>query len=251
MPLSVEITESHDLKRKDTPGGPPKAGLHATWVRCRVADPDYQDGLYDGTFDYFIWKHDGLTVRVELVGVRGGVDPARVGDGGLTVSQVRDLPLSRWEAAARSRVVSEQDPLAASVVAQLAGLPPEQHREVFVTTLLEAVYPGLDEDTTPAGRRRARSLRRMAEVAVDYQRLTSEGVADPAAELAREYGQSRSSVRTAIHRARNAGLLGRPTDGGPQSNLADPATFMSASAARQQLARAVTSALTKTVHGGS
>lgn len=78
--------------------------------------------------------------------------------------------------------------------------------------LLASVF-GTRWDDTPAGQRSYRSLSRLANIAVEYQRYLLEGRADPAAEIARQHNVNPNTARTWIHRARQAKLL-TPTGGG-------------------------------------
>ncbi len=130
----------------------------------------------------------------------------------LTIAGVRDLPLARWEAAARAHI-SQKLSMTLDEHRQLWGKlagPAEADRILtFISPAVrvQQLYPGLAQSSTPGDMRRYKSLLRLAEVADEYQRAQRDGVHDPAAFVARNRGEKPATVRSWLHRARKAGLL--------------------------------------------
>lgn len=142
-------------------------------VQVSVRDGEFPN--LSGEFGYLLARN---WVALIAVGVqpspglpRGVFDP-------LTVTAVRDLPLARWEAAARAHVHPQPAPL------------------------------------TPADARQMRGQLHLQQIAQRFERERRNGTPDPAAAIAREDGVNRSTVRSWIHRARKLGLL-PPVQPGP------------------------------------
>lgn len=186
-------------------------------IRCRVMDDGHPSVGAD--LDFQIWMYaDGHAADLLLRGVwvgyvpRGNAHPLQAAP--INISAIRNLPLTRWEAAARGllTLVSSDHP------DTIRNLGSDQYYKISVDeniaaerhieSTLKNVYPEVDEDTTPGGLRRARGLRKLATVAYEYRGHLTEGRLDPAAEIARTHEVSMSTARTWIHRARKAGLLG-------------------------------------------
>jgi transposase-like protein len=177
-------------------------------VRCTVHEEDQPH--VRAQFDFQCWLAEDLSdmtaylvaVKLESICLEHMATPVPI-----TISAVRDFPLARWESAARSLVIGK---FADDDVEKTLALPidSDTKRKIVTEVLLQGLYPGIDDDPTPGGRRRARSLRKLADVAAHYRELLSMGRADPAAEIARTNDVSPSTARTWIHRARQAGLLG-------------------------------------------
>lgn len=128
----------------------------------------------------------------------------------LDVAKIRDLPLGRWERAALSAASSaaRNEPADYLEGISAASLPAEQ-RDRLAADLVNDLYPGLEADRSPAGRRRLSGLLRLAQVGLDYRDLMREGRSDPAAEIARMNSVSPATARSWVHRARKAGFLGQ------------------------------------------
>lgn len=192
-------------------------------VECRVHDPDYS-GI-DVTYRFSIHTPDKAERTVTLDSVKIGqawTRPGRPVTKRFTLSGVRDLPLARWEQAARGVVTWAIDDLEEwgdPRIAESYGIssdqvflevtpghssPPRQHD---VDELVKTIDPNLEDDDTPGGRRRRTSLRKLANVAIDYRAALMNGRSDPAAAISEKYGVSPSTARSWIHRARAAGLL--------------------------------------------
>lgn len=194
-------------------------GAYIDTVQCLVLDDDYS---VDATFEFgIITSTDGpRTVKLMSVTIghawtkrdRPRSDNAKT----FSISAIRDFPLVRWEQAARGVVTWAVDDLAewdtsagkfALKVAPRHESESESPQDRIVDELVESVDPDVKNDHTPAGRRRLASLRKLASVAVDYRNELMHGRSDPAVAIAFKYDVSRSTARSWIHRARNAGLL--------------------------------------------
>lgn len=193
MPLVVQVS---------TPEPTDRTGVYR--INAAVRDDDYEQ--ISATFGYMIGRVSKLTLRlgmdnartatktvdlrVALVSVHIDPDPAEAATAVLTISDIRDLPLSRWEAAARAHVV---DP------AVMEALPIREWKGY--------VGGGVVTTDPPQSGRKARSLAHLSEIAEQYQAELRLGTPDPAAAIANVRGVNRSTVRSWIHRARQAGLL--------------------------------------------
>lgn len=124
----------------------------------------------------------------------------------LALAAVRDAPLARWETAARAHIL------------QLWGAREMTHEEMIaaVQRLSEIVgperkvnrlYPELKDSTKPADVRKRKSLLHLADIADEYEVYVRQGTIDPAAAIARSRSAKPSTVRSWLHRARQAGLL--------------------------------------------
>jgi hypothetical protein len=130
----------------------------------------------------------------------------------LTVTTVRNLPLARWEAAARAHL------------AQVPGFQPASAddvlfvlRHVTPKDRVDRLYPGLAESKRPADVRKYRGLLHLAAVAEDFVREQLSGSPDPGAAIARQHNVKPATARSWVHRARKAGLLASPPEGGQPS----------------------------------
>jgi len=155
----------------------------------------------------------------------------------LTSTGIRDLPLSSWSEAARA-VLRSQDglgltltgagTLAATGTADTAGTAragnPTETLDLAgqpLTAALEAHlvvderFPGLRDDETPGGRRRYRSVIKLATVAAHYRRALASGRGDAAAAVAEELDANPATARSWVHRARKAGFLGEAPTNSP------------------------------------
>lgn len=189
-------------------------GLPATIdrVRCDVSDDAHP--RIGASFEFQVWTHENGDRGISLQAVRVGPPHAEHIFSGkpLSISMVRDLPLARWEQAARGTLAGN--------LSRAPGPPKDERlydgptwgemvdaRTRDANELVYLAYPELIGDDSPAGQRRFRSLRRLVLVAGDYMHMLIEGRSDPAAEIAREYNVSPSTARSWIHRARKAGFL--------------------------------------------
>ncbi|MFJ7590816.1 hypothetical protein ACIQZO_26275 [Streptomyces sp. NPDC097617] len=116
-------------------------------------------------------------------------------------SDMRDLPLSRWESAAQFQAeiqLGRGGPGGPYPVGDQTGGAEE---------LVLKHFPELANDTTPAGLRKMRSMTHLASVAIEYATHSIFGVKDPAGAIARAREANPATVRSWIHRARKAGFL--------------------------------------------
>ncbi|MBM0238434.1 hypothetical protein JNW88_17080 [Micromonospora sp. ATA32] len=179
-----------------------------------VTVQDSEDPRLTATFGYVIGAFTRpLLLRSIAVGPSAGVPLGK--QARLTISGVRDLPLSRWEAAARAHLV-QRFSLSEDQVLKVAriglGAAEEDLRRmadiIGPAKSVERLYPGLEHSDRPADVRRYRSLLHLAEVAQEYRSAQLEGVPDPAAKVARDRAVNPATVRSWLHRARKARLLG-------------------------------------------
>lgn len=214
--MSVEITDT------------PWSGVHL--VECVVTDPAHPGIVANFEFAFMAGEvaDDGrekLVLRAARVGAPSATEPEFLWpfpDKPFKVSIVRDLPLRRWETAARNvAMLRHLDRDAAlNLLDRLERSTPKEtpppdakQRQRLAKDLLNSLYPDATEGVdSPIRMRRFVSLHRLALVAVDYQRMLAEGRSDPAAEIARRDGVTPSTVRSWIHRARKAGFLGPAYD---------------------------------------
>jgi hypothetical protein len=191
----VEVTVSDPVPRKEGPEG-------AVQITATVVDPQHPKRA--ATFGYIgVPGHSLAPVSIAV----GPPPDLPTSDYVATFpSDVRDLPLGRWEIAARFRVE--------------ARLHRSEFTEVVLTSRKTAhakdwsaedrvfeLFPDLRNDDSPAARRRLASMTRLATVAQAYIVHSIFGVKDPAAEIAREMGANPATVRSWIHRARKAGFI--------------------------------------------
>ncbi|MEO3930749.1 hypothetical protein ABGB07_43935 [Micromonosporaceae bacterium B7E4] len=223
MGLTVNVTQLDGFApvTAGTPTDKPDSEAPVEMVRCDVVDDD--NGLFGPSFEYFVIHRGDGGVDLHLVGMRVGGPHGTSGFNATrtSVSEIRDMPLARWEQAAR-----------ASLTMKYSGaLPPAEERpqpaldwtqDDLNARVLE-LFPELRGDDTPAGRRRLKSLSRLARTANHYMELLAAGRSDPAAEMARRLNESPATVRSWIHRARKVGLLspavGRTAGVSAQENL--------------------------------
>lgn len=184
-----------------------------TYVLLQMDGGPGQPGIQGGTFAISLW---GVEVR------RPGTLYPITATEELTTARIRDLPLHTWDTAARQFLVEAagtdsfraamNDTTKAHVIAGPPSyLTDPDMLDVYAENLMLSMYPDVDKDDSPAGLRRLRTLRRLAEVAVEYQRYLMEGRTDPAAEIARQHDVKPATARSWIHRARAARLLTQPT----------------------------------------
>lgn len=184
-------------------------------VDCRVLDDEY-NGV-DVVFRFSVATYDDDRREVGLRSTKIGqawVRPGRPHVKRFTISIIRDLPLTRWEQAARGVVawaiddLAEWDDPGGRFAIQLTPRNGQASpREDQIDELLKSVHPNLEDDGTPSRRRKIASLRKLASVAIDYRNELMHGRPDPAAAIASKYYTSPSTARSWVHRARAAGLL--------------------------------------------
>lgn len=122
----------------------------------------------------------------------------------LTVAEIRDLPLARWNAAAQVHVL---DRIRVAAGEATDGLASVVDYLVGAGKIVDTLYPGLRTSTKPADVRRYRGLRHLAEIATEFQFEQRRGTPDPAAAIARSRDAKPTTVRSWVHRARKAGFL--------------------------------------------
>ncbi len=141
--------------------------------------------------------YGGTCVRVAVGLDAPGAEP---GPQSLHMSLLRDLPLVRWELAAQAHAL---------YASKGRRLPQDVDTHYWaIQAEVERVYPGLSPLTaTRQLSRRWQTAYRLAEVAAHYRINIAAGLPDPAARIARDWGEKPATVRTWVHRARQAGFL--------------------------------------------
>jgi hypothetical protein len=169
-----------------------------------------------------VWPITGLDARTVDVSVRDtefdigavfkfGLSPGRplltlsyrvygsLSDGTAGIqSPLRDLPVARWEKAARGaaeRRLVDLGPYGQSV-------DPEDLAEIQVNEK----FPELADATGGNALRRRKSLLHLAQMAAEYAEIVESGARNPAQVLGERHKVSAGTVRSWLHRARREGL---------------------------------------------
>jgi hypothetical protein len=187
--LTVELSQPQEVE-----GGPDGA------VRISVTVMDVEHPMRAATFEYVSLPGHRLAPVSVSVAPAPFLPPEEYV--AIWPSELRDLPLSRWESAARFRAELELGNDMARQAVQRRGRGSDAARK----WVLE-LHPELEGDDSPAARRRLVSLTHLADIAVEYSYRSIVGVRDPAAAIARSRDAKPGTVRTWIHRARKAGFL--------------------------------------------
>lgn len=199
-------------------------------VMAKVRDEDMPDRVVSFRYGLEVGRAGlhGVHLASAEIAVRGWA-----GGQPLAVSSIRDLPLTRWENAARAAIHAEWFPPESPSGGKLSWFTKNTDgtlsidtslRDAYAERLLSSLYPDVGKSDTPGARRRDESLRKLARAAVEYHAYLGEGRSDPAIEIARGNGVSPATARSWIFRARKAGLLG-PSSGtkpGVQAQNLDP-----------------------------
>lgn len=169
-------------------------------VRNLVIQVKVRDGSHphlEGRFDC-IEDQSRFTVMAISVHAR----PGRELDGVVTPSGIRELPLVQWEKiakAAAQRWFRGPDTLSESPAWSFGQ---RERAEIIVRYL----HPDLEPSSGKAAARKFESLVRYAEVLDEYSRWLSEGVEDPTSVIAERRSVAPATVRSWLHRGREAGL---------------------------------------------
>lgn len=155
--------------------------------RIRIAVEDSTHPNLRAIFTYSAARQMSQALIGFALEPREGADP-----GLLTVTQIRDLPVARWEQAARASVIQQAREALAGLAKVLEG-------------------------------QTATKLGGLAEVARSYRMNVAAGMRDPVASIARDHGVKQATAAGWVFRARKAGLLGpaigrTPGEGPIQSN---------------------------------
>ncbi|MFB6889416.1 helix-turn-helix domain-containing protein [Kitasatospora sp. NPDC056327] len=134
-------------------------------------------------------------IPLQLMGIQ--LAPTKASEG-LMPSELRDLPLHRWERAAR----------AAAENALLAGAPHGQAVDPAceAEALIAERFPELNGDLRGNALRRRRSLVHLAQMMSEYRLAEQMGSRNPAQQVADKFGVTAATVRSWLHRARREGL---------------------------------------------
>jgi hypothetical protein len=177
-------------------------------VVVQVDDPSYSRLRATFTYLGFVVARRGL--QLALIGMEVAPAPDVPLDKTLVLSMTdmrRDLPLPRWQKAARTAAIRESRESMAWLsrgiartgedMQAVAGLLPDLATRPFASIL---------EDHR--ARRQLDSALLLARIAREYRENIASGVSDPVATIARERGWTASKARTLVYRARKQGFLG-------------------------------------------
>lgn len=140
----------------------------------------------------------------------------------LRLAALRELPLQKWESAAREHLLESmklkvfkdaiREPTDQLIIVENVVFydNDEFHTRIEqpARELVRQVNPDVVEGDTPASRRTYNSHIRLASVAILYREYLRGGRADASAEVARNLHMSPGAARSAVHRARQLGYLG-------------------------------------------
>lgn len=160
---------------------------------------------------------------------------------------IKDLPLARWDRVAQAAVrqaVMERSLAQVSITLEpgeyerltdgLYNGPDEviatplhvpQNRRHRAIEMVHRVRPDLDPDESRGAARSWNGLVKLAEALDEYMEILASGSNDPAGEMAERHGVAQATVRTWVHRARQAGLTSSFTGWvpkGTQSSSSEP-----------------------------
>lgn len=164
-------------------------------IQVKVRDDSHP--RIEGRFDC-IEDQSRFIVMAISVHARAGHELERV----VTPSGIRELPLVLWEKiakAAAQKWLRGPDVLSSS---QAWSFGERERAEMLVRHL----HPDLDPATGKGAARKFESLVRYAEVLNEYSRWLSEGVEDPTSVIAERRDVAPATVRSWLHRGREAGL---------------------------------------------
>lgn len=193
-----------------------------------------QDASHPGIRASFRYLAPDPPARIEQVGFSVTVLEAdrperatRFGPGA-----IRDLPLARWDRVAQAAVtqaILERSLAEASVPLRTgeyqllvegnslhgpgdpdeevhASIPLSQNRRDRAVEMVRRVRPDLDPEESRGAARSWNGLVKLAEALDEYMEILASGSNDPAGEMAERHEVAQATVRTWVHRARQAGL---------------------------------------------
>jgi hypothetical protein len=127
--------------------------------------------------------------------------------GAVSPGTIRNLPLATWDRSLVMRVWSVlRHPAYSDLLYPLLPYVPQAQGNYQPGAAVAELYPGLSEDETKAGKRRYSSLLHLAHVARNYADLILEGEKNPTGLIAESEGVKPATVRSWLHRAKNAGF---------------------------------------------
>ncbi|MFI9466815.1 hypothetical protein ACIHBQ_04990 [Streptomyces sp. NPDC052492] len=194
MPVDVTVSAPWE-------SGDPRAVL----VSAQLTDSDHPS--LTAEFEYLAISADGRLFP-RSVHIRPAPDLPIGQNTPVTAGIIRELPLARWETAARSRAQAALQDWEEKVLLDSLGQPTIRAlRDLSPAELVEVIEPGLKGSSRKADQRRYSSLLHQCMVAIEYTALRMEGVQDPAARIARNHSVQPATARSWLHRARNSGIL--------------------------------------------
>jgi hypothetical protein len=158
----------------------------ARLVNVAVSDPDHPDLAV--TFEFGMVPAQAMSV------VRFHLESRP----GYSVTSLRDLPMSRWERAARAAAESRI----------VTNGPIGQHvdPDALADELVDARFPELTDAKGGNPLRRRNGLVHLAKMFQEYKQAEQSGVQNPAQALANAHSVTTATVRGWLHRARKEGL---------------------------------------------
>lgn len=179
-------------------------------LRVRVVADDEKEAIasvrdddhprLDPEFHYAKIRGRGLTLVGVAVRLRLGRSAKP-----LTITELRDLPLSRWEQAVRAHLGEAGRKLRSQVAARLSG---KTLREAVARVQPELLEAARVNPTDGRVQRSVNAAMRLAEVADWYRIYVATGTSNPSAAVAEKFDMNPSAARARIHRARQKGYLG-------------------------------------------
>lgn len=145
-------------------------------------------------------------IKLHSVDISADVEQGEGGASSLSPGVIRNLPLATWDRSLVMRVWSVMRHPANNDLYELHYKLPQAEGNYHPRAAVEKLYPGLAEDETKAGVRRYNSLMRLAYVARTYADLILDGERNPTGVIAELEGVKPVTVRSWLHRAKNAGF---------------------------------------------
>lgn len=174
-----------------------EAGVATVEVTVR---PDEQPQLIV-TFQYLVRTGEVLFpcgLKIEPAGDGPSDGWVRLG-----VGLIRDLPIARWERAARA--AAEKQVEGAKVWEWRQAQTPREITRL-AETIVREMNPGLDPAAGKAAARRWNRLVRLAEVVHEHDAARARGAKSPAGEVASARGVEPSTVRSWLSQAKQEGI---------------------------------------------
>jgi hypothetical protein len=185
----------------------PRTPTSSGTVRAVVTVDDSDHPRLSATFTYFASVIDSRGASWALVGLAVGPQ-AGLPIGKhliLTVTEVRDLPVARWQQAARAAATAEMGKGVEGAFRGLSQWADDMAKAGAGMTAAEVFGAPLTDRRAQRG---LESRLRLVRIAREYRENLAAGVTDPAGAIARDRGVNPSTVRSWIRRARRAGFLG-------------------------------------------
>lgn len=177
-----------------------KRGEDEDWplFEFTVAAPEFPGVVVEMTYS--------LPGGVALRSVKISAVVDEEGVGAVSPGVVRNLPLATWDRSLVMRVWAVMRHPAYQDLWTLIPQVPQAKGNYMPEAAVRELYPGLAEDETKAGRRKYGSMIALANVAREYADLILAGEKNPTGIIAKEQEVKPATVRSWLHRAKNAGF---------------------------------------------